>query len=191
MTRSREFPFAAVVAAIAAIILVGGGILLWKKRPASEDGPSPTPAATVRAETGEPASLYFPATSGMLEVELRAAPVLDPADRRRWLAEQLVAGPEGPNLRPAFPAETQVASVFEAPDGTVYVDFTLPENTGGMGSTEELLTLYSVVNTLLLDDPTAKRAVLLINGRQRETLAGHLDTTRPLYPRPNLIREAG
>ena len=60
-----------------------------------------------------------------------------------------------------------------------------------MGSAEELLALYSIVNTMLLGNEGARSTVLLINGRQRETFAGHFDTSRPLYPRPDLIREPG
>ena len=142
---------------------------------------------------GLPSALYFPAASGMLELEMRtAAADLDPSARKRWLAEQLVAGPESKDLRPALPAGSQVASVFATPDGTIFIDFTVPESAGkGMGSAEELLALYSIVNTMLLGNEGARSTVLLINGRQRETFAGHFDTSRPLYPRPDLIREPG
>ncbi|MFQ5525745.1 MAG: GerMN domain-containing protein [Thermoanaerobaculia bacterium] len=141
---------------------------------------------------GPIASIYFPATSGLLEPELRPAPAgLDRAERTFWLAEQVVAGPQTSGLRPALPAGTEVASVFAAPSGTVFVDFTLSGETAGMGSRDELLALYSVINTILGDDENAERVVILINGRQRETLAGHVDTSQPLAARPDLIREAG
>ncbi len=138
------------------------------------------------------AAIYFPSAAGLLEPEMREAPAnLEPAERRLWLAEQLAAGPKTDGLRPALPPGTTVAGVYNAPDGTLYLDFTVSQTATGMGSTEELLSLYSLVNTLLLDDPAANRAIILINGRQRETLAGHVDTTRPLTARPDLVREAG
>lgn len=189
MTRSRQFPLAATVAAIATIVLVAGGISLWRSRPEAETGSAVAGSEGISFEAGEPAALYFPSTSGMLEIEMRTPPGgLEAADRKRWLTEQLLDGPQSPELRAVFPPETEVASVFAAPDGTVFVDLAVPETGAGMGSTDELLTLYSVVNTLLLDDASAQRMVLLINGRQRESLAGHLDTSRPLYPRPDLVR---
>ncbi len=49
--------------------------------------------------------------------------------------------------------------------------------------------LYSLVNTVLLNTPEANRLVVLWNGRQPETFAGHIDTARPLAARPNLIAE--
>lgn len=180
-----------LVAALAAVALASLGVL-WLTTGSSpevgSDSGGPLPAVVA---TGSQAALYFPAASGMLETEMRATPLdLDPAARPQWLAEQLVAGPESGGLRPALPTDTQVASVFAAPDGTVFVDFKISESVG-MGSTEELLALYSIVNTVLLDDEAARRVVVLINGRQRETLAGHLDTSVPLSARPDLIREAG
>lgn len=196
MTRPGQFPFTAVVATIAAVatvLLIVAGSFFWRGRTADQSGSSAGVLEAVPVEFGDAASLFFPATSGRLEVEERRAPGdLDSSERRRWLAEQLLAGPESEHLRPVFPVETQLGSVVATPDGTVFIDLTISDNDGaGMGSTDELLTIYSVVNTILLDDPSAQRAVLLINGRQRETLAGHLDTSRPLYPRPDLIGEPG
>lgn len=180
-----------LTATLITVGLASLGIAWLKTDPSPEDATDPGGSESVRATRSPQAAVYFPATSGMLEPEVRALPAdLDPAARRRWLAEQLVAGPKSEELRPALPAGTQVASVFTAPNGTVFVDFTISE-TVGMGSTEEMLALYSIVNTMILDDEAGHRAVILINGRQRETLAGHVDTSMPLAARPNLIREAG
>jgi hypothetical protein len=179
-----------LTAALTTVALAGLGAFSACTGPAPESALEPGGEETGSA-AGPQATLYFPAASGMLEVEMRPTPSdLPSPDKKLWLAEQLVAGPTSEGLRSALPAETRVASVFAAPDGTVFVDFIIPE-TVGMGSTQELLTVFSVVNTLLLDDDAAQRVVLLINGRQRETLAGHLDTSIPLAERPDLVREAG
>jgi len=181
-----------MTAAVVAAVIVVFGLIWWKS--SGSPGPSDLSSGTqANPADGPQAALYFPAVSGMLELEMRTAPPdLDPAASKQWLAEQLVAGPESQGLQPVLPTDTQVASVFAAPDGTVFIDLTIPESPRiGMGSTEEMLTLYSIVNTMVLGDESAQAAVLLINGRQRETLAGHLDTSRPLYPRPDLIREPG
>ena len=192
MNRPRALQLTAALIAAGLVVL---GIVWWQAGASPESAVRSGTKQAVPAVPGpgSQSALYFPAASGMLELEMRTAPAdLEPSARKQWLAEQLVAGPESKGLRPALPAGTQVASVFTTSDGRIFVDFTIPESTGvGMGSAEELLALYSIVNTLLLGDEDARSTVLLINGRQRETFAGHFDTSRPLYPRPDLIREPG
>ena len=50
------------------------------------------------------------------------------------------------------------------------------------GSEAELLTVYSVVNSLTANFPAVKRVQILIEDRPAPTLAGHVDLTRPLRP---------
>lgn len=182
----------ATVGVVAAVLLVLG-VIWWRSGGSPDAAPTSAADGPAAEAMGPKRALYFPSTSGMIELEMRATPAeMAPGATKLWLAEQLVAGPESEGLRPALPANAEVESVFAAPDGTVFVDLTIPENASiGMGSTEELLALYSIVNTLVLGDDAAQALVLLVNGRQRDTLAGHLDTSRPLYPRPDLIREPG
>lgn len=180
-----------LAAALIAVVLASLAVRWLRLSPAVDDTVRVGSAETVPATMSSAAALYFPATSGWLEPEMRTLPTdLDPDARERWLAEQLLAGPESEGLQAALPDGTRVASVFAAPDGTVFVDLKISE-TLGMGSTEEMLSIYSIVNTMLLNDEAAQRVVILINGRQHDSLAGHVDTSSPLTPRPDLIREAG
>ena len=48
------------------------------------------------------------------------------------------------------------------------------------GSEDELLTVYSVVNSLTANFPAVKRVQILVEDRPAPTLAGHVDLTRPL-----------
>ena len=99
---------------------------------------------------------------------------------------------------PALPAGVRLLAL-EVLDGVAYVDLTMAEVGGGtggqagaagrsalvlerpaMGLTEELLAVYSVVNSLTANSLGIDRAVLMWNGEQRPTFAGHVDTTRPL-----------
>ncbi|MBP9825123.1 MAG: hypothetical protein KBF21_12930, partial [Thermoanaerobaculia bacterium] len=54
------------------------------------------------------------------------------------------------------------------------------------GSTVELLRIYAVVHTVLRNVAEANRVVLLWNGVQRSSLAGHVDTGHPLRLRADL-----
>lgn len=98
---------------------------------------------------------------------------------------------------PALPAGVRLLAL-EVLDGVAYVDLTMTEAGDGrgeragagrsalvlerpaMGLTEELLAVYSVVNSLTANSLGIDRVVLMWNGEQRPTFAGHVDTTRPL-----------
>lgn len=68
-------------------------------------------------------------------------------------------------------------------DSTAYADFSteLSANHQG-GSSGELQTIYSIVNTIALNIPEIKRVQILIAGRSEKTLAGHIDISQPLAP---------
>ncbi|MEM7357123.1 MAG: hypothetical protein AAF657_40285, partial [Acidobacteriota bacterium] len=55
------------------------------------------------------------------------------------------------------------------------------------GSAREMLTIYSLVNSVLLNFEEVERLVLLWNGGQMRTFAGHMDTRRPLVANLDLI----
>lgn len=178
-------------AVLAILGLVGSGIWFLSQGTEPGDSASQSEAASIQPN-GPVAAIYFPGTSGKLEPEARPAPPgLDRSDRNLWLAEQVAAGPDTTGLEPALPADTEVTGVFAAPDGTIFVDLSIPQETMGMGSTDELLSLYSLVNSLLLDNEDSDRVVILVNGRQRETFAGHVDTSGPLTARTDFIRTPG
>ena len=56
------------------------------------------------------------------------------------------------------------------------------------GSSAEMMTVYSVVNSLSLNFPQIKRVQILIDGKPVETITGHLSLKQPILPKPDLIR---
>lgn len=54
------------------------------------------------------------------------------------------------------------------------------------GSASEILTVYSVVNTLTLNVPEIKQVVLLVDGKKIDSIAGHIDCRQPISARPEL-----
>ena len=52
---------------------------------------------------------------------------------------------------------------------------------------QELLTVYTIVNALLTNLPTLQQVQILIDGREADTLAGHVDLRRPLKKNDNLL----
>ena len=79
------------------------------------------------------------------------------------------------------PAGTTLRALFVTPKGEAYVDLSreLAEAHPG-GSLNELLTVYALVDALTVNLPAISAVQVLIDGREVETLAGHVDLRRPL-----------
>ena len=109
-------------------------------------------------------------------------------DYARSIVEALLKGPQKTLVR-TIAADTQLRAIYLVPDGVCYVDFSpavREDHPGGCNS--ELLTIYSVVNSLILNVPEVKRVKLLIDGNEVQTLAGHIDLVHPLEANMLLIR---
>lgn len=98
------------------------------------------------------------------------------------IVSELIKGPQSARLLPTMPVGTRLLNAYELGDMLV-LDFTheLQTNHTG-GSTAELLTVYSIVNTLGRNLEGIKRIRMLVEGEEVETLMGHLDLTEPLSP---------
>ena len=57
------------------------------------------------------------------------------------------------------------------------------------GSSAEMMTVYSIVNTLSLNFPRIKRVQILIDGKPIETIAGHLFLREAILPKLDLIKK--
>ena len=79
------------------------------------------------------------------------------------------------------PAGTTLRALFVTPKGEAYVDLSheLAEAHPG-GSLNELLTVYALVDALTVNLPAITAVQVLIDGKEVETLAGHVDLRRPL-----------
>ena len=65
--------------------------------------------------------------------------------------------------------------------GEAFVDFSgelVSRHSGG--STDEILTVYTIVDALTANLPAVTSVQVLVDGKQIETLAGHVDLSRPL-----------
>ncbi|MBC2710112.1 MAG: GerMN domain-containing protein [Desulfosarcina sp.] len=104
----------------------------------------------------------------------------DPMAFGRQLVVELINGSARGNLA-TIPTGTQLRSFFLLDDGTAVVDFSaqLRENHPG-GCRLEQLTLFSVVNSLILNVSEIDRVKILIDGEETQTLTGHLPLEFPL-----------
>jgi len=131
-------------------------------------------------------NLYFSDSQAMYLVPEKRKIPQTPSLARQVVIE-LIKGPENPNLYPTIPQETQVNEVYIA-DDIVYIDLSeeIFKNHPG-GSSGELMTVYSIVNTLT--EITPIRAVqILVEGNEKESLVGHIDISMPLIRDENWIK---
>ena len=95
----------------------------------------------------------------------------------------------GKGLINVIPDGVRVNGARLEEDGTLFVDFSkeLKERHPG-GSWAEMLTIYSIVDTIIKNFPDIKRVKILIEGEEIETLAGHIDTRLPLTENRDIVK---
>lgn len=183
----------------ALVVIVAGGFWLLRDRSRSARPRLAPGAPESDAALAAPAlverrriTLWLPGGGGRVaawtaEVEL---PPGDPGKRLRAILEALLAArPDGDSAAaPLFDETVELAHSLLTPDGVLYVDLRRPDGgpPPGAGSMLETERIYSIVQTATENEPAVLRVVLLWNGEQRLSFAGHLDTSRPLSPRPEL-----
>lgn len=181
---------ARIVLALALLVVLGAAVWWWLER---RDGTAMTGEGPDAIPPGEridiTVDLYF-ATAGGLAPERRTiAATADPKVQVRSIVRALLEGPRDRDLARLFPEGVELGTVLLAGDGTAYVDLRQADRPEPppAGSTEEMQMVYGVVNSVALNVARARRVVLLWNGTQRTTFAGHLDTSRPLEPERTLL----
>lgn len=162
--------------------------------PAPDDAPEVPIEIDIGLETpADPgqAILYYPGSRDRLYVERRALSAeLEGEAKISLVVSELLLGPESDDLVSALPAEVTVGGVSLDGNGTLFLDLSFKGGLlRGMGSTAEMLAVYSLVNTVVANAPEVRAVVLLWNGRQYPSLAGHVDTTRPLTANSRLVAE--
>jgi len=136
-------------------------------------------------------SLYFlDPHSDFLAQETRLMPweADDVEGHMRMIVEALLHGPRG-DLLPTIPPGTVVRAVSLKGEGLGVIDFSgeLSQNHPG-GSLAEMQTIYSIVNSLLLNIPSLKAVQILVEGEAPETLKGHIDCRSPFKADRSLIK---
>ena len=152
--------------------------------PSGGEEPDVAPLRRVAVE------IYFPSALGNgLVGEFREIfDTATPGDRAKQIIADLVSGPSSSDALRAVPSGTRLRQIYVLDNGVAYVDFSseLSEGLGG-GSMRELLTVYSIVDSVALAVREVSRVAILVNGQPLETLNGHMDLRRPLPPDFSLI----
>ena len=168
-----------------AAVLVGGLVVLlvmgprWLATVPEETAEVSTPAAEARKIR---ARLFYvdeqgTALTGVEREVLYGEGTLEQA--KRIVEAQVAAAPEP--FVSAIPLDTKLRRVFFTKAGDMYVDLSneLRQNHPG-GTTSEILTVYAIVSALTSNLPAVTGVQILIDGKEVDTLAGHLDLRRPI-----------
>jgi hypothetical protein len=89
------------------------------------------------------------------------------------------AGGPTAGLAPGGALPGRVSAVFVDPSGLAFIDITAPP-APLQGSNIELMLVYGVVDSVLLNCPELRAVQILFGGAEVGTLTGHLDLSRPL-----------
>jgi hypothetical protein len=153
-----------------------------------EVAPAPeVPTSNARHIT---ATLYYGSADGSALIPIRREVIfadgLVPQGREILLAQlQPVAAP---NVS-VIPAGTTLRAFYVTSARDAFVDLSAEASTrhsGGLSA--ELLSVYAIVNAITANLPTVQRVQILIDGREVDTLAGHVDLRRPLVRDLSIVR---
>ncbi len=200
MTRFST-PSGAAIAGLA----VAGILLIWLlvSMIGGGDSESTEPQSASAADTANPAAtsttvdpsrkiaaqIFYVADHGrgLVGLEREVPFAANAADQAREIVRTQIAAPESP-LVSAIPSGTALRALFLTPRGEAYVDLSSEVSTGHPGgSIAELLTVYAIVHALTANLPAVTSVQILVDGREVDTLAGHVNLRRPFSPNPDWI----
>jgi hypothetical protein len=175
---------------IPGVIVVSTAMLIWLlfiflpgRYGRNETAAAPAAPAAAPAPGGQTikAQLFYVGDDGvsLTSVE-RDVPFGENAveQAKAIVSAQIAAAAEG--VVSAIPAGTVLRALFITRDGEAYVDLSRELVAGHPGgSANELLTIRTIVDALTVNLPAITAVQLLIDGREVDTLAGHVDLRRP------------
>ena len=173
-----------LVMALGVVVALGlGGALAWylprllqPSTAALPPPPAPPPGARIRA------TLFYVSEDGLRLVGVtREVPFGEGVDTQARLLLEAQFEPAPEPYAQAIPRGTTLRSLFVMPNGDAFVDLS-PEarsaHTGG--SLDELFSVFTIVNAVTTNLPAIKRVQILVDGREVDSLAGHVDLRQPL-----------
>jgi spore germination protein GerM len=185
MDKKKLVIIAALLLLLVVLVIIylnlGGTV---KPRPTQYISPSPDESDT--EEPIEPLTiiLFFPSELDSLlhREEREIIPESSLAQQAKMIIAELLRGSQQGFLSP-IPPETRLRELYITKDGVAYVDFSREIMDKHLsGSSAEMSTIYSIVNSLAYNLKPIKKVFILIDGGEKKTLGGHIDLTSPFQP---------
>jgi len=185
------------VVIVLSTVVASGGILLWMRMPSTDTADTaPKPAVEDQVLAHQqllrdepiPITLYYP-HEGMLATV--SAVVKRQPDTQSLARASLAAlfddqrAASEPTLR-----DIRLRELYLDGSGTAYIDL-IPGTQKDVHASawDEQLAIYALVNTLQQNFDEIKQVVLLLDGREAQTLAGHMDLSRTFTKRMDLVKQ--
>jgi hypothetical protein len=194
VTAARGFLVAVSTVAAAALgwlLLVGlprwyGGPVTTARPPAAARAPA-EPGRKIKAQ------LFYVSEDGTrLTIVEKDVPYAEAPDEQ---AKEIINAQIAPVVEPlvsAIPPGTTLRNVFITPRKEAFVDLSGEVSSAHPGgTTNELLTVYTIVHALTFNLPAVTAVQVLVDGKEVDTLAGHVDIRRPLARNPAWLQEPG
>jgi|KBSMisStaDraftv2_1062788.scaffolds.fasta_scaffold142795_2 germination protein M len=180
----------AVAGAVVLLLAFGAGVWMIGHSPAppavvrgSDTDASPAPTSHITA------TLFFGDAGGRGLVARRVDVPLGAsvADQGEAILLAALSTPP-PGTVAVVPVGTRVRAFYLDGTGTGFVDLSGEVRTKHPGgSFAEALTVAAVVNAVTSNLPSVARVRVLVEGKEVETLAGHLDLAEPFLPDLSLV----
>ena len=190
---------AAIVAGITAaatllVWLMFVGLPRWFGPPANpQQAAAPNTAAPAAVGKKIKARLFYVSETGLAltAVERDVAFSDNTAAQAREIINAQLAPPSD-GLLSAIPPGTTLRALFITDKGEAFADFSIElARAHPGGSLTETLTIYTLVDALTVNLPAITAVQVLVDGKELETLAGHVDLRRPLVQNLSWVSNAG
>ncbi len=189
-TLRRYLPIAVGVALLG---LLAWGVTTLLERLAARD-------ADVAVEAVPPTPAEAPHIAATMFYATPEGDALMQVRREVPLAEGLVAQgreilliqiqqPPAPYIS-AIPAGTTLRAFYVTEKGDAFVDLSGIRGAHPGGSLTELLTVQAIVSAVTANLPAVQRVQILVDGKEVDTIAGHVDIRRPLTRDTSLVRQS-
>jgi hypothetical protein len=173
--RSAQIAGALILLAVLAAAIYGVQLRRRDERNKQQARMAPLSAESAN-QTKFPAIIAFDDDGVLVQRDLNAALPQETSERVRMVLRTLLHQySQSPSPHP-LPAGSDVRAVYLTPDGLCVVDVnaTLADQHRS-GMLIEQFTLMSMLETLALNAPQVKRVKVLVDGKERASLAGHAD----------------
>lgn len=194
MNRKRAIRAAAIGFAAVALgwgLMTGLSRMLQSSAPPEPiDAPAQqTAPAGAAAVPRIKATLFFASADGLglVPVEQEIPLAQGTVAQARALVEAQLAATPPESLASTIPQGTKLLGVYVSERNEAFVDLDSTVRTKHPGgSMNELFTVYTIVNAITTNFRDVENVQLLIDGREVDTLAGHVDLRKPLRKNENL-----
>jgi spore germination protein GerM len=180
VTARRAIGVAAIALLVVAFVWVARSAPRWRSGTRIVAAPSPTAPAPPGRKIK--ARLFYVNESGtkLTGIERDVAFAENASEQAREIVAAQIGAVTEP-LVSAVPAGTALRALFITDNGHAFVDLSREVMSAHPGGTiNELLTIYTIVNAVTANLPAVTSVQLLVDGKEVDTLAGHVDLRRPL-----------